>query len=517
MSILMKQYQESLSDLQKQKNELELLSKNLNKKIEKMTSQNKQLIQQVCLKTDESDVTGTFSEVDIISRVDMLIGKENQTLVTKMDNSVAKEQEILANLYQEIDRGQADLAACDLIIKKSSRYSTSSVSLDQSLLSFLGIKLPANKFFKKSTNYISSLLQAIATLQTQVPASDLLSAQTKRTFAAPMNQLKTMRQDLLSNYRELPILQRKLEDVASEIAEREKMIQECEKNILEEGRRIEQEEQQRIEALALEARTALITPLITSLEQYQAQRNAHYQLKDKLASEDKRQRTVVIAFLRTRLQEYLQSGEDDRKSAALYRVDCGLHDFPGIKLKPVLNKIKFELLSFGVTVTAIPEGYVGVDSIPADYNPALRSAIADLYGKLDHMLTYGQTHHDQQTVIDLEIALREDLDRFVIDNKTQAPTAAVFDAFKARFTARLHSYDDVLGQRTSDQWKPIVANILIALATVGIALVIKAAYSKVKTGRVLGFFSETEGQRQVNAIENSVNDIAGPVVAAPAA
>ena len=89
MSILMKQYQESLSDLQKQKNELELLSKNLNKKIEKMTSQNKQLIQQVCLKTDESDVTGTFSEVDIISRVDMLIGKENQTLVTKMDNSVA--------------------------------------------------------------------------------------------------------------------------------------------------------------------------------------------------------------------------------------------------------------------------------------------------------------------------------------------------------------------------------------------------------------------------------------------
>ena len=46
---------------------------------------------------------------------------------------------------------------------------------------------------------------------------------------------------------------------------------------------------------------------------------------------------------------------------------------------------------------------------------------------------------------------------------------------------------------------------------------IKAAYSKVKTGRVLGFFSETEGQRQVNAIENSVNDIAGPVVAAPAA
>ena len=104
----------------------------------------------------------------------------------------------------------------------------------------------------------------------------------------------------------------------------------------------------------------------------------------------------------------------------------------------------------------------------------------------------------------------------VIDNTTQAPTAEIFDAFKARFIARLHSHDDVLSQRTNGQWKPIVANILIALATVGIALVIKAAYSKVKTGRVLGFFSETEGQRQVIAIDKSVNDISGPVVA-PAA
>lgn len=515
----MKQYQESLNALQKQKNELELLSKNLNKEIEKKTSQNKQLIQQVCSKTGESDVTSTFYEADIISRVDALIEKENQTLVTKMDNSVTKEQEILTNLYKEINSGQVDLGACDLIIKKSSRYSSSSVALDQSLLSFLGIKSPANKFFKKATDYIPSLLQAIATLQTQVPASDLLSAQTKRTFAAPLNQLKTMKQELLSNYRELPILQRRLEDVASEIAEREEMIHELEKNILVEAQRIAQEEQQRIEALALAARTALIAPLIASLQQYQAQRNTHYQLKDKLTSKDKIRRDRCISRLIARLSDYQQTGDEEYKiNAIIGLIDDAYMDLcPGIKLKPVLNKIKFELLSFGVTVTAIPEGYVGVDSIPADYNPALRSAIADLYGKLDHMLTYGQTHHDQQTVIDLEIALREDLDRFVIDNTTQAPTAEIFNAFKARFTARLHSHDDVLGQRTSGQWKPIVANILIALATVGIALVIKAAYSKVKTGRVLGFFSETEGQRQVNAIEKSVNDISGPVAAAPAA
>jgi len=273
-------------------------------------------------------------------------------------------------------------------------------------------------------------------------------------------------------------------------------------------------EAQCLEAVT-QARKDLINSLINKLEQYQLLRNAHYQLKDKVTPKDKENRDIFIQDLVLGLDAYHQNGSDDAKLAVLTLIDTNMGNFPGVKLNVLLNKIKFELLSFGLPVTVIPVDYIGVSSIPAHYNEPLKSAIVKLYQQLNSMFIYGNTSRDEKVIL-LERDLKNDLDRFVIENTAVTPTAEIFDAFKARFTARLHSHDDVLSQRHDGQWKPIVANILIALATVGLALVIKAAHSKLTTGRMTGFFSETERQRQADAIEKSVNDIPAPAAMAAA-
>ena len=335
--------------------------------------------------------------------------------------------------------------------------------------------------------------------------------------ANPLNasliQQSAQRRELLSIQARQVQIGTELEAIESERTELDKLIASYEAIITAEPLRIVAIEE--AAASALDARRELIDPLVDCLERYQLQRNAQYQLKDKLTANDKEIRDGFIQDLVVRLDAYQQSGLDDDKLNVLTLIDTNMDNFPGIKLSALLNKIKFELLSFGLPVTVIPVDYIGVNSIPAHYNEPLKSAIVKLYQQLNSMFIYGNTSRDEKVIL-LERDLKNDLDRFVIENTAVTPTAEIFDAFKARFTARLHSHDDVLSQRHDGQWKPIVANILIALATVGLALVIKAAHSKLTTGRMTSFFSETERQRQADAIKKSVNDIPAPAAMAAA-
>ena len=103
-------------------------------------------------------------------------------------------------------------------------------------------------------------------------------------------------------------------------------------------------------------------------------------------------------------------------------------------------------------------------------------------------------------------ALRTDLNTFHQPyQEGQAPSSESLSHFSDKFIARLHSADDVMNQQTS--WKTIVANVAAAVLTLGIALGVKLAHSKITEGRAHLFFSQNTGEKTVAQLEESVKSM----------
>jgi hypothetical protein len=134
-----------------------------------------------------------------------------------------------------------------------------------------------------------------------------------------------------------------------------------------------------------------------------------------------------------------------------------------------------------------------------------------LYEKIEVMNKYGESFKKTDSkkgkiAVDLSADLKKLADNFFGKPQTQA----AFKRFQYNFSVKLHSQDDQMNEHRKS-WKPILANISIALTGIG-ALILgcKLIYSKLTTGKFSFFFDTTQRQQQVEAIENAAQRLTPP-------
>ena len=149
---------------------------------------------------------------------------------------------------------------------------------------------------------------------------------------------------------------------------------------------------------------------------------------------------------------------------------------------------------------------------------AMHKRFGNVYKNIDIMRTYGHgllsdDHDKGEAAIALSTALKEKIDTFVMSVRSETPQDPAI--FESEFKLLLHS-QDVEMHSHRHIWKPIVANILLALTGIGlIAIIIKAASQAIQPqGNPLDpnrtfnhslFFAKTKTQVQLGRIEDKFN------------
>ncbi|CEG56989.1 hypothetical protein [Legionella fallonii] len=145
--------------------------------------------------------------------------------------------------------------------------------------------------------------------------------------------------------------------------------------------------------------------------------------------------------------------------------------------------------------------------------------IAKLFNAIKNMENYGEKllgigADKGTTAISLAKELDKKLVDFLLKSSTTPPTQEQFEQFKADFKGALHDKDDVMHQHR-EQWKPIVANILLALSGIGlIAIIIKATAHVIDASlnkkqlsfNQAFFFAKTQSQELGDKIDESLED-----------
>lgn len=294
------------------------------------------------------------------------------------------------------------------------------------------------------------------------------------------------------------------------IATIKKLTQEVDEQ-LEQSQAANQELVQRIAA-----RKAVVNELlIPKLDAYFETRAQQPTLKKMLRSET--ERLAFITKIKDELADYVVSGDHAGVSVL---IEANKKRFPGIHLQTILNKITVELFDLNQQV---PQNYNQGPSVNIDliirHQQAIEIlqtqkltqsnyvlAINKLFELIEDMANkWPQTHR-------LTDKLRQDIDRFVISHPNTVPDEKAYHQFVTLFTARLHSEDDELSRHRSG-WKANLANLMIGVFTLGIALGIKLVHSRWNEGRYSLFFDKTRRQQQTALMEEIVEQ----GIAAPAA
>ena len=278
-------------------------------------------------------------------------------------------------------------------------------------------------------------------------------------------------------------------------------------------------------------REELVIEFRQKLGDYLENRNRRYAISDACLSIDGDVRAAFIRILLEKLDTYLQTGD---KAPLIKAITTHISKFPGHNLQTILNKITIELLDFDQLIPAsftdqpadaedlltLHTNAMGLITNLTDDQPEYVQAITNLYEQINHMRDYGTklTEADASCgvdVIKLANQLQADVDHFVIaQDQNTLPTKASYANFKIQFTARLHSQDDAMNTHR-EAWKPILGNLLIGLVTLGVAIGIQLAYSKLSTGRAAFFFDETARQGKIQSVDKSLQQLEDMHWAAP--
>ncbi len=134
------------------------------------------------------------------------------------------------------------------------------------------------------------------------------------------------------------------------------------------------------------------------------------------------------------------------------------------------------------------------------------------------MNQYGQSlksNHKQKGVAVIALAdkLQDKICSFVKNIEHFEPPIEALEQFKTDFIALLHSEDKVMNAH-SRIWKPIVANILIALSGVGLLAIIAKAVTHVITAKRKEdisfnrafFFARTHSQQNIDNVEHEMRN-----------
>jgi hypothetical protein len=240
-------------------------------------------------------------------------------------------------------------------------------------------------------------------------------------------------------------------------------------------------------------REELVQGFINALTNYQVTRDQHYKIKDFFISADKHMRHAFITELKTKLHSYAESGDSSDVIQTIQE-----HAFPGKHLQPLLHKITADILEIGQVLTQPEQAVEDILAILDQNHPTYVVALRALYQQISCMQNYG-TEHNNRTATALAEKLKQTTDRFITSHGASLPDLHTYQDFTKKFTARLHSEDNVMREHDHN-WRYIAANIALALL-----LIPKLIYSKLTTGRCSFFFEETKASQLINAIDVSAH------------
>lgn len=242
-------------------------------------------------------------------------------------------------------------------------------------------------------------------------------------------------------------------------------------------------------------RQELVQRFVTSLNNYQINRARHYKIKDFFISADKNTRNTFITELKTKLYNYAESGDNQDVIQTILA-----HPFPGKNLQPLLHKITADILEIGQVLVEPEQRAEDILTVLNQNHPNYVVALRTLYKQISCMQDYG-IEHDNKTATALAEKLKQTTDHFIISHGASLPDQHTYQDFTKKFTARLHSEDNVISEHDHN-WHYIAANIALALL-----LIPKLIYSKLTTGRCSFFFEETKASQLINAIDVSAHEL----------
>ncbi|MDI9818831.1 MULTISPECIES: hypothetical protein [unclassified Legionella] len=272
-----------------------------------------------------------------------------------------------------------------------------------------------------------------------------------------------------------------------------------------------------------DARKELAEKFESALDRYLEQRKKKYPVKDSISRSDLIKRAQFITRLQNELATYINTGNSQ---PILELITANKTQFCGLHLRPILNRLVVAIKALDAQIPQDKATYITEEKVIHDQDlhdealavletlndrPQFVSAMKNLYARIEKL----KAHDGDEGKIaqDLADCLCARADKFVIDS-SQADNFSDKEAFKAfhsDFMTELHSQDDVMSEDKT--WKSFILNLAIGLCTVGIALGIKLAVSKISTGYAT-FFGETRLFKQVKEVDEALLDL---TAAAPAA
>ena len=134
-------------------------------------------------------------------------------------------------------------------------------------------------------------------------------------------------------------------------------------------------------------------------------------------------------------------------------------------------------------------------------------AILNLYLKIRKLGELSDTVRisdpkDAEEIKELGVTLERQLN----DLCKNRPKSRKYIEFKKIFVDTIKAHAPVMS-KYDNLWKPILVNLIIGLFSLGIALGIKALHSKATTGRYSLFYAETDREKVIGELEQSLKII----------
>lgn len=251
---------------------------------------------------------------------------------------------------------------------------------------------------------------------------------------------------------------------------------------------------------------------------YKTQRAKRFSFKDSVDKRDARQRQEYIDELNKQLDNFKKQGDLPSLDELYNKAQSGCADFHGLTLRPMLRRLLVVLQESRQELVERAGSVNDNKHLPRKVSKAnVQDALDALYSKIEAMGDYAEKLKDKRpenvvnAVTEISSQLKRRLDDFVkakLEGENQVTTEEL-TSFTKDMRNILRSQDDTMHSERS--WlAPIAANIVAGLFTLGIALGIKLASSKLTQGYATFFMSKSQREKNVDDVDEALEHLAAP-------
>lgn len=247
------------------------------------------------------------------------------------------------------------------------------------------------------------------------------------------------------------------------------------------------------------------------IDQYLKERAQKYAIKDYLFKKDKSKREKQLNEVKLRWAHYAFSGDPSALVGLLKQMK---KESSGVHFTALISQLQIGLFkpNAGANADEITVSPLQVTEILSQLmknHPHHAMRAQKLLESINQLSDYGEHIKSNASQIgavvsDLTSQLKTALYQFIYRHQETLPNLEERQAFYDRFISQLHSRDDIMSQHQA-AWKPLLLNLLIAIATLCLAPVIRLVYSKKTEGTFSFFYCKTQRERLVSDIDAELN------------